>query len=115
MPIYEYRCQSCGAKTSQLVLSSARQSELKCQKCGSEELTRVFSTFAYHRSEGDRLSEYDTGKPTGDSFYKDSRNIGLWAKKRARELGADADTQRQIDQIADKTRDEVNKVFDQGE
>jgi hypothetical protein len=31
----------------------------------------------------------DTDKPRDDAFYKDSRNIGLWAKKRARELGAD--------------------------
>ncbi len=112
MPIYEYRCQSCGAKTSHLVLSPSRQSELKCHACGSEDLTRLFSTFAYHRSESDRMAEFDTGKPAGDSFYKDSRNIGLWAKKRARELGADAETQRQIDQIADKSRDEVNKIFD---
>lgn len=112
MPIYEYRCQTCGARTSQLVLSPSRQSELKCQACGGQELTRLFSTFAHHRSEGDRLAEFDTGKGTGDSFYKDSRNVGLWAKKRARELGADAETTRQIDQIADKARDEVNKIFD---
>ncbi len=112
MPIYEYRCQACGAKTSHLVLGGSRQTELKCQACGGEDLTRLFSTFAYHRSESDRLSEFDTSKGAGDSYYSDSRNIGLWAKKRARELGADAETTRQIDQIADKTRDEVNKIFD---
>ena len=112
MPIYEYRCQSCGAKTSHLVLSPSRQPELECQSCGSLELTRLVSTFAYHRSEGDRLSELDTGRASGDEYYKDSRNVGLWAKKRIRELGADADTQRQVDQVVDKTRDEVGKLFE---
>ncbi len=111
MPIYEYRCQSCGAKTSHLVLNLSRPSEPRCDACGSLELTRVFSTFAYHRSEGDRLAGVDTGRGTGDDYYKDSRNVGLWAKKRVRELGADADTVRQVDQVVDKTRDEANKLF----
>ena len=112
MPIYEYKCQSCGAKTSHLVRSSSQPFEPKCQACGGLELTRIFSTFAHHRSEGDRLAEFDSSKGVGDDFYRDDRNIGLWAKKRSRELGADAETQRQIDQIADKTRDEVGKIFE---
>ena len=40
-------------------------------------------------SEATRLSNFDTGKPRDESFYRDSRNVGLWAKKRARELGVD--------------------------
>jgi len=35
------------------------------------------------------LSNFDTTKPKGNEFYKDSRNVGLWAKKRMRELGVD--------------------------
>ncbi|MDP2936832.1 MAG: zinc ribbon domain-containing protein [Dehalococcoidia bacterium] len=112
MPIYEYRCKSCGAKTSLLVLSLSRQAEVECQACGSQDLTRLFSAFAYHRSEGDRLSEVDTGRASGDEYYKDSRNVGLWAKKRVRELGADAETQRQVDQVVDKARDETSKLFE---
>lgn len=112
MPIYEYRCKSCGAKTSRLVLNLSRQTEVECHACGSQDLTRLFSTFAYHRSESDRLSEADTGRASGDEYYKDSRNVGLWAKKRVRELGADAETQRQVDQVVDKARDEVGKLFE---
>ena len=112
MPIYEYRCNACGAKSSHLVLNPARLPELQCQACGSQDLTRLFSTFAYHRSEGDRLSAVDTGRASGDEYYKDSRNVGLWAKKRVRELGADAETQRQVDQVVDKARDETSKLFE---
>lgn len=112
MPIYEYRCKSCGAKTSRLVLKLSAQAEVECQACGSQDLTRLFSTFAYHRSEGDRLSELDTGRASGDDYYTDSRNVGLWAKKRVRELGADADTVRQVDQVVDKSRDEASKLFE---
>jgi hypothetical protein len=30
--------------------------------------------------------------PKSDSFYKDSRNVGLHAKKRAQQMGADLGT-----------------------
>jgi len=112
MPIYEYRCRACGAKTSHLVLSPSRQAEPQCQACGGRELARLFSTFAYHRSEADRLAELDTSQPSGDDYYKDSRNVGLWAKKRTRELGLDPETQRQVDHVVDKTRDEARKLFE---
>lgn len=111
MPIYEYRCRDCGAKTSHLVLSSSRPSEPYCQACGGQELTRLISTFAYHRSEADRLAEMDSSQATGDDYYKDSRNLGLWAKKRTRELGVDPETQKQIDQVVDKAKDESNRLL----
>jgi hypothetical protein len=47
------------------------------------------SSFAVMESEAARLNDFDTNKPRGESFYRDSRNVGLWAKKRARELGVD--------------------------
>jgi hypothetical protein len=44
---------------------------------------------SYHLSEHDRLEAFDPGAPKSDSFYRDSRNIGLHAKKRAQQLGVD--------------------------
>jgi hypothetical protein len=35
------------------------------------------------------LANLNTSKTEGDAFYKDSRNVGLWAKKRMKELGVD--------------------------
>jgi hypothetical protein len=40
-------------------------------------------------SETDRLAGFDPNAQQGDAFYGDSRNIGLQAKKRAREMGVD--------------------------
>jgi len=40
-------------------------------------------------SEQDRLDTFDPTTPKGDSFYTDSRNIGLQAKKRAQQMGVD--------------------------
>jgi hypothetical protein len=47
------------------------------------------SSFAVMESEQARLNNFDTSRPRNDSFYRDSRNVGLWAKKRAREMGVD--------------------------
>ena len=47
------------------------------------------SCFAVVESEASRLSRFDPGKSRDESFYKDSRNVGLWAKKRAQQMGVD--------------------------
>ena len=47
MPIYEYRCNSCGRRVSILIRGSS--TEPACTDCGSKELTRLFSSFAVRR------------------------------------------------------------------
>ena len=47
------------------------------------------SSFAVVAAESSRLAEFDTSKPRDESFYRDSRNVGLWAKKRAQQMGVD--------------------------
>ena len=89
MPIYEYECQECRAVSGFLILKKQDEEKVACLKCGRGKMSRVISRVTYHRSETDRLAEFDTRKQQGEEFYKDSRNVGLWAKKRAKELGAD--------------------------
>jgi hypothetical protein len=47
------------------------------------------SSFAVTISEASRIDGLDTSKPADESFYRDSRNVGLWAKKRAKQMGVD--------------------------
>jgi len=47
------------------------------------------SGFRLVQSEESRLKNINTKESKGEDYYRDPRNIGLWAKKRARELGAD--------------------------
>jgi len=62
---------------------------LTCPECGGTSLKKLISRVAYHVSDQDRLSSFDPNAPKDDSFYKDSRNIGLSAQKRAQQLGVD--------------------------
>ena len=50
MPIYEYRCDKCGKRSSAL-LSSYSAPDPECPHCGARRLRRLVSTFATVRSE----------------------------------------------------------------
>ena len=90
MPIYEYLCDGCGRVTSAIIMKPREEEGLRCQHCGAAELVRIISRCTFHKTETQRLNEFDTQAPRDDAFYKDSRNIGLWAKKRAKEKKDDS-------------------------
>ena len=89
MPIYEYRCNDCGNEFSLIIRNVSESVGVYCSGCGSADISRLMSRFAFHQTESSRVDALDTSKPRDPGFYKDNRNIGLWAKKRARQLGAD--------------------------
>lgn len=89
MPIYEYECKDCGRIGGFLVMKPADARGLRCKDCRGRRLSRVLSAARLHATEAQRLEGYDPKAPRDARFYKDARNIGLHAKKRARELGAD--------------------------
>jgi len=90
MPIYEYQCQKCQQTFQVLIMNSSEEEKaLKCPKCGCPELKKLISLVSYHVSEADRLANYDPKAQKEESFYKDTRNIGLHAKWRAKKMGVD--------------------------
>ena len=89
MPIFEYECQSCQGQFQTLVMKAEEEKNLACPHCGGHNLNRLISRVTYQQSEKDRLTNYNSTSPQSDSFYTDSRNIGLHAKKRAQEMGVD--------------------------
>lgn len=46
MPIYEYKCWTCGAVFQELQPVSAEREGNKCPHCGGTETTRIPSSFA---------------------------------------------------------------------
>jgi len=108
MPIYEYRCNQCDREFSELFLNLREAGKVRCKFCNSRNLSRLVSSFRVHQTEGSRLESFDTSKPQSDAFYKDSRNVGLWAKKRMRELGVNLGPK--MDEIVEKGR--TGKILD---
>ncbi len=109
MPIYEYRCNQCGREFSELFLNPKKIKKARCKYCHGSNLTRLVSSFSVHQTEESRLAQFDTSKPRGDEFYKDSRNVGLWAKKRMKQLGVDLGSK--MDEIVEKGR--TGKILDE--
>jgi putative FmdB family regulatory protein len=89
MPIYEFECLGCDGQFQSLVMKKEEMDRLTCPGCGGRKLKQLISRVAYHVSEQDRLNGFDQTTPKSDSFYRDSRNIGLQAKKRAQQMGVD--------------------------
>jgi putative FmdB family regulatory protein len=78
MPIYEYECEACGKRSSAL-LAAWSAPDPPCPHCGSPKVSRLVSTFATSRSEGDSGSDlsdfgedaYDGGGEEGGDFGDD--------------------------------------------
>jgi len=45
MPIYEYKCESCGG-VFEYMAKNTQDSADKCRDCGSEQVKKLFSAFA---------------------------------------------------------------------
>ena len=108
MPIFEYECQSCKHEFTALILKPSEAEELKCPACGAKRIKKLMSRCAFHLSESDRLSSYDTSKKPGMEFYKDSRNIGSHAQKMAKNMGVDLGDQ--FNETLEKAR--TGKILD---
>ncbi len=52
MPIYEFQCLKCEEFIEMLVMGQDKEIELKCPKCGGEELERVLSATSYNMGYG---------------------------------------------------------------
>jgi len=46
MPIYEYRCNSCGENFEKLVFPSDDEAEFTCEACGKKDISRIVSSFS---------------------------------------------------------------------
>jgi putative FmdB family regulatory protein len=86
MPIYDFRCEQCGAEFEQLTEAGA---QVPCPKCGSERTTRIYSPQA---------APFSLVKTPGDARKQERRNAKLRegtkarfkeSRKRARERAAD--------------------------
>jgi putative FmdB family regulatory protein len=89
MPIYEYRCQSCGRYHQQLVRSIANYQEPACPRCGKATLRKLVSRFAVVRSEESRLDDLADPSSFGDLDENDPRSVARWARKMGDSLGED--------------------------
>lgn len=87
MPIYEYRCGKCQRRVDIFVQGVSPPADPSCTKCGSKELSRIYSGFAVRRSKHDR-SVYDDilsdSKLTRGLMRNDPRALAEWTRRMSR-------------------------------
>nr|MBI3614312.1 zinc ribbon domain-containing protein [Nitrospirota bacterium] len=88
MPIYEYRCQDCGKRSSLLVLSISHP-PLACKHCHGAKLERVLSRFASPKSEEARLESLADPSRFGGMDEDDPKSMARFMKKMGEEMGED--------------------------
>ena len=89
MPIYEFRCRQCGVKTTALVMVRERIGEVRCRKCASPDLERLWSRFATPKSEEARLESLADPSALGGLDENDPASMARWMKRMGREMGED--------------------------
>jgi putative FmdB family regulatory protein len=89
MPIYEFLCRQCGRKMSALVMSRSRIGEVRCTRCGSPNLEKLFSRFATVKSEDARLESLADPSAMDGLDENDPKSVSRWMKKMGKEMGED--------------------------
>jgi putative FmdB family regulatory protein len=89
MPIYEFECRDCHRKTTALVLTRARISDVRCKRCGSANLEKLVSRFATPKSEDARMDALGDPSAMGDVDENDPKSMARWMKRMGREMGED--------------------------
>ena len=105
MPIYEYRCQTCGRVQEQFHRSLSNVTAPACAACPDDgDMTRVISRFATPKTEAQVLEQYGAPGPgAGPDAYRDPRQIGRWAEERFDQMGVEmpAEAKQMIDAARD--------------
>lgn len=87
MPIYDYRCQSCGKASSIFFRSYSHVNDPLCPACGSPQMSRLVTKFAVLKGDLNRLKEIDIGRDLADVNPLDPSSVARWAKRMGEERG----------------------------
>lgn len=89
MPIYEYRCEDCGRRTTVLHRNMNEIKQPTCPKCEGQNLKRLISSVSYVRSEEARLESLADPSSWGDLDENDPKSLAKFMKKMSNEMGED--------------------------
>jgi putative FmdB family regulatory protein len=106
MPIYEYRCEDCGKKTTVVTLSVGAAVKPKCRGCGGLRLSKMVSRVAVLRSEESRLERMADPSSLAGLDEEDPKSVARWVKKMGREMGED---------LGDDFGEEVDRAVEEAE
>ena len=82
MPVYEYRCNSCRRKVAILSRTFSGSADAVCTHCGSQDLTRLFSTFSRLRTDKDVYGDIlDDSQLVNRMMANDPSALVEWSRR----------------------------------
>lgn len=88
MPLFEYRCDDCQRVSTELIYSRSGGAPF-CRRCGSINLTKLVSRFAFHRSWGDSLNWAPSGETLTDVDEDDPKSLSRFMGRLKEEMGGE--------------------------
>jgi putative FmdB family regulatory protein len=82
MPVYEYWCHDCHRKVSIYSKGFTGTTEAVCPSCEGKRLTRLFSTFAIHKTDKDGYEDIlSDSQLTKGMLANDPRALAEWTRR----------------------------------
>jgi putative FmdB family regulatory protein len=102
MPIYEYRCASCGQKARKFwrTFSMVDEASLQCPRCGEHQFQRLVSRVAVLRSEDAHMEAMADPSNLAGLDDQDPRSLGRWLRKMSQEMGEEMPPE--FDEVIDR-------------
>lgn len=100
MPIYEFRCNRCRSRVSVFQRRIDAPAAVACSRCGSNDLTRLISTFAVVRGEEAIFDSMDDDSLFAGVDEDDPKSMAAWARKMSSRFGEGADPE--FDEMIDR-------------
>ncbi|MDA0735275.1 MAG: zinc ribbon domain-containing protein [Chloroflexi bacterium] len=89
MPIYEFRCVSCGKVSSFFTRSINAALDPSCNHCQSKDMRRRMSSFATGKTARSVHGQHTPYGSQGLDYYSDPRNIGRHVEDSFKQNGMD--------------------------
>jgi putative FmdB family regulatory protein len=108
MPIYEYRCLSCGKKTTIVTLSIKESFTPRCEFCQSLDVEKMVSRVSTPRSEESRLESLADPSKLSGLDENDPVGLARWMKKMGKEMGEEMG--EDLDQAVEEAIEESERM-----
>ncbi len=106
MPIYEFRCRSCGKKNEFITLRVSEPVPDTCQHCGQQDIQRLPSRVRVILSEETRMERMADPSRLGGLDENDPRSMARWMKQMSHEMGEDLGEDMDVDQMVEEAMEE---------
>lgn len=87
MPVYEYQCQGCGHRYSELVSISNSEGLTPCPRCGAGDVRKLVSSVSVVRSAGQK--EEDRSKALSQVDPTEPQEVAKYFKDHGSRFGGD--------------------------